>query len=180
MTTADPLDTMKIDVLTPAMAADHLAELVELLVQAVENGALVGFVWPLDAPTARGFWQGAIESTTAGDRLLIGALVDGRLIGTVQLYLSPEPNAPHRAEVYKLLVHRDFQNRGVGAALMTEVEAQAKNHRRSLLLLDTVEGGASERLYRRMGWREVGTVPHHFNDPYGKPKASIYFMKHLS
>ena len=55
MMTADPLGAMKIDVLTPDVATDHLAELVELLVQAVENGALGGFVWPLDATTANDF-----------------------------------------------------------------------------------------------------------------------------
>jgi len=31
-----------------------------------------------------------------------------------------------------------------------------------------------------MNWREVGVVPHHSVDPFGKPRASIYFMKHLT
>jgi len=171
---------MKVAVLNPEEAASRLDVLVEMLIQSVEDGALVGFIWPLEADRARSFWEGAIQSVATGERLLIGAIADGRLIGTVQLYLSPEPNAPHRAEVYKLLVHRDFQRRGVGAALMEEVEVQARRHLRSLLLLDTVEGGASDRLYRRMGWQEVGRVPHHFNDPYGEPKVSVYFMKHLA
>lgn len=170
---------MDVAVLAPETANAHLPALVEMLIQSVRDGALVGFVWPLEALHARDFWEGTIRSTGSGERLLIGAFIDNRLVGTVQLYLSPEPNAPHRAEVYKLLVHRDFQRQGIGAALMAEVERQAGRHRRSLLLLDTVQGGGGERLYRRLDWREIGVVPHHFNDPYGRPKASVYFMKHL-
>lgn len=170
---------MDVVVLMPDAANTHLPALVEMLIQSVRDGALVGFVWPLTEDRAHQFWQSAIRSAGQAERLLVGALIDNRLVGTVQLYLSPEPNAPHRAEVYKLLVHRDFQRRGIGAALMREVEHQARRHRRSLLLLDTVQGGASERLYRRLDWREIGVVPHHFNDPYGVPKASVYFMKHL-
>lgn len=170
---------MMLVVLTPEEAAIHLPALVEMLQQSVEDGALVGFTWPLEARRAANFWEGTFQSVRHGERLLIGAFINGRLVGTVQLYLSPEPNAPHRAEVYKLLVHRDFQRQGIGAALMTEVERQAGQHQRSLLLLDTVQGGPSERLYRRLEWQEIGVVPHHFNDPYGVPKASVYFMKHL-
>lgn len=170
---------MKVAVLAPDEARRHLSALTEMLVQSVADGALVGFTWPLAVERAHAFWESAIQTVESGERLLIGALSESRLVGTVQLYLSPEPNAPHRAEVYKLLVHRDFQRRGIGAALMAEVEHQARRHRRSLLLLDTVQGGSSERLYRRLNWQEVGVVPHHFNDPYGVPKASVYFMKHL-
>ncbi|WP_144222537.1 GNAT family N-acetyltransferase [Mesorhizobium amorphae] len=170
---------MKITVLRSNEATTHLEPLAEILRQSVEDGALVGFVWPLSMERATAYWEDTIQSVASGERLLLGAFVDDRLVGTVQLYLSPEPNAPHRAEVYKLLVHRDFQRRGVGALLMMEVERQARQHQRSLLLLDTVEGGASERLYRRLHWQEIGKVPHHFNDPYGVPKASVYMMKHL-
>lgn len=171
---------MDVAVLAPETANAHLPALIEMLVHSVRDGALVGFVWPLEEEQARQFWQSAIQSAGQAERLLVGAFIDNRLVGTVQLYLAPEPNAPHRAEVYKLLVHRDFQRQGIGATLMAEVERQARLHRRSLLLLDTVRGGAGERLYRRLDWREIGMVPHHFNDPYGVPKASVYFMKHLA
>lgn len=62
---------------------------------------------------------------------------------------------------------------------MRATEVEAVRLARSLLLLDTVVGGNGERLYRRLGWHEIGIVPHHFVDPAGVPKASIYFMKFL-
>ena len=170
---------MRIAVFDENEARLHVRALAELLTQSVEDGALVGFVLPFDEPQALAHWEGVFRSVREGERLLICADMDGRVVGTVQLYLSPEPNAPHRAEVYKLLVHRDFQRQGIGLALMQAVEREAMSRKRSLLLLDTVEGGASERLYRRLDWHEVGSVPHHFVDPHGQPKVSIYFMKHL-
>ena len=170
---------MRVAVIDESEARLHLDALAELLTERVEDGALVGFVLPFDREQALRYWEGIFRSVRDGELLLICADIDGRVVGTVQLYLSPEPNAPHRAEVYKLLVHRDFQRQGIGFALMQFVEREATNRKRSLLLLDTVEGGASERLYRRLNWHEVGSVPHHFVDPHGQPKVSIYFMKHL-
>jgi GNAT superfamily N-acetyltransferase len=170
---------MRIAVVDETAATAHLSGLAEMLAQSVEDGALVGFVLPFDEQQALKYWQGIFHSVRDGERLLICADIDGRVVGTVQLYLSPDANAPHRAEIYKLLVHRDFQRQGIGLAIMQFVEREATIRKRSLLLLDTVEGGASERLYRRLGWHEVGAVPHHVVDPHGQPKVSIYFMKHL-
>ncbi|MDX8460612.1 GNAT family N-acetyltransferase [Mesorhizobium humile] len=171
---------MRIAVIDEAEAKAQIGSLAEILMQSIEDGALVGFVLPFSAEQAQSYWQEVFSSVAEGERLLICAYLEDKLVGTVQLYLSPEPNALHRAEVYMLLVHRDFQRQGIGSALMASVEDEARKRTRSLLLLDTAEGGASERLYRRMNWREVGVVPHHFVDPFGKPRASIYFMKHLT
>jgi ribosomal protein S18 acetylase RimI-like enzyme len=165
-----------VEVFDQAQAEAHIEGLADLLTEAVEDGALVGYVLPFDRDLSRAYWQGVAASVGAGERMLFCALANERLIGTVQLYLSPEPNAPHRGEVFKLLVRRGFQRRGIGEALMQAVEREARRRGRTLLLLDTVEGGAGERLYRRLGWREVGTVPNHFVDPFGSPKSSIYFM----
>ena len=62
---------------------------------------------------------------------------------------------------------------------MAAVEQEARVRGRSLLILDTAQESASERLYRQMGWKEIGVVPHHFVDPFGVPKSSVYFMKFL-
>jgi GNAT superfamily N-acetyltransferase len=165
-----------IEVLGRADAENHRDALVALLAEAVEGGALVGYVLPFGIDAAHAYWRGVLSSVAAGERLLVCALDDGELVGSVQLYLSPEPNAPHRGEVYKLLVRRGHQRRGVGEALMRAVEQEARRLGRTLLLLDTVAGGAGERLYRRLGWREIGVVPNHFVDPFGRPRTSIYFM----
>lgn len=169
-----------IETLPAAEAEKHISKLAEILIGSVEDGALVGFVLPFCTDQAQAYWRSTIRAMVDGERLLFCALHDGQVVGTVQLYLSPEPNAPHRAEVYKLLVHRDFQRYGIGAALMNALELEARCRHRSLLILDTVQDGAGERLYRRLGWQEIGIVPNHFVDPFGNSKASVYFMKHLA
>ena len=171
---------MIVEILGRERAEKHLETLAEMLSEAVEDGALVGYVLPFDGRTADSYWQGVLSSVEAGERLLICAFAEEAIVGTVQLYLSPEPNAPHRGEVYKLLVRRGHQRQGIGEALMRAVEHEARRQGRSLLLLDTVEGGAGERLYRRLGWQEIGAVPNHFVDPFGNPKTSVYFMLALS
>lgn len=170
---------MQISLLTACEAEANLERLAEILRNCIEGGAVVGYILPFDIEQSRLYWRGVIRSVGDGERLLYCAVDDGEIIGSVQLYLSPEPNAPHRAEIYKLLVDPAFQNRGVGAALMRHVEAQALRLGRTLLLLDTVAGGVSERLYRRLGWQEVGIVPKHFVDPHGHFRSSVYFTKLL-
>jgi ribosomal protein S18 acetylase RimI-like enzyme len=160
-------------------AALHVEQLCGLLVDAVHQGALIGHVLPVDRVAVEHYWRDSLQSAAAGERVLILAVSAAAIVGTVQLYLSPEPNAPHRGEVFKLLVHSAHRRQGIGEALMREVERQARAHQRSLLLLDTVQGGASERLYRRLGWQEVGVVPNHFVDPWGRPAASVYMMRLL-
>lgn len=157
----------------------HLLSLCGLLSDAVQGGALIGHILPLDRTTVDRYWRDVARSANAGERVVLAAMAGDEIIGTVQLYLSPEPNAPHRGEVYKLLVHSRHRNRGIGAALMTAAEHEARTRGRSLLLLDTVAGGAAERLYRRLGWQEIGVVPNHFTDPWGNAKASVYMMRHL-
>lgn len=170
---------MEISIVDGVYAAQNLNRLATILLQSVEDGAVVGFILPFTREQSEAYWLGVFSVVAEQERLLFCATIDGQIVGTVQLYLSPEPNAPHRAEIFKLLVHRDFQGRGIGAALMQATEVEAARLARSLLILDTVIDGAGERLYRRLGWQEIGIVPHHFVDPHGVPKASVYFMKFL-
>lgn len=170
---------MDLEIFDAERAARHLERLAEILRSAVHSGALVGYVLPFELDSARSYWRDIIKSVADGERVLICALVGGELTGTVQLYLSPEPNAPHRAEIYKLLVHPDHQRQGVGEALMRAAEDEARRHERTLLLLDTAQGSVSERIYRRLGWQEVGVVPRHFVDPRGEPRSSVYMMRFL-
>lgn len=170
---------MEIMLVDAAYAELYLERFATILADSVADGALVGFVLPFGPAQARIYWQGVARSMMQNERLLLCAKINGKIAGTVQLYLSPEPNAPHRAEVFKLLVHRDFQRRGIGTALMLAVEKEAVRLRRSLLILDTVLGGVGERLYRRLDWQEIGVVPRHFVDPRGNSQDSVYFMKFL-
>ena len=104
----------------------RLDELAEVLLDCVEGGASVSFMWPLPRERALAFW------------------------------------------------------RGIGEALMGELDRLARACGKSLLVLDTVSGSAAERLYLKTGWTRVGEIPDYALMPDGTPCPTTYFYKRLA
>lgn len=162
-------------------AAREVPALAEVMRRCVEAGASVNFVLPFSQPDSEAWWRGTVlPALRAGERRLLVARVAGRILGTVQLAFAPQPNQPHRAEVTKLLVHPDGRRQGIGRALMTRLEALARESGRSLLILDTVEGSAAQRLYEQLGWTLLGVVPGYaLSTDRQRLEGSAYFWKQL-
>ncbi|MEK8034569.1 GNAT family N-acetyltransferase [Ideonella sp. DXS29W] len=161
-------------------AAASVEALADLLIDCVEGGASVSFMWPLPRERAVAFWRGVAEGVAHGERvLLVADDPDGRLVGTVQLITGLPDNQPHRADVAKMLVHRRARRRGIAQQLMAALDDEARVERRSVLVLDTVTGGDAERLYQRAGWLRVGDVPHYALMPDGAPCGTTFYYKHL-
>jgi GNAT superfamily N-acetyltransferase len=169
-----------IDVLDAAAAASAERRLADILIACVAGGAGVSFLPPLAPETARAFWKRATTEIAAGTQRLLCGWVDGVLVGTVTLHIGTPPNAPHRAEVQKLLVHPDARRHGLARALMQRVELEAARAGRSMLTLDTRAGHAAERLYRAMGWQEGGRIPGYALNADGSPGDTVFFWKTLS
>ncbi|NIH81579.1 GNAT family N-acetyltransferase [Amycolatopsis viridis] len=149
----------------------------EVLADCTNGGASVGFLAPLGTAESTAWWA-ELAGDVAEGRVLVWAAWDGpRLVGTVQLRPARLPNAPHRAELAKLLVHRDARGRGLGRALLAEAERAARAAGITLLVLDTETGSPAERLYRSAGWTEAGTVPGYAADPGGTLKPTTFFYK---
>ncbi|WP_341891940.1 GNAT family N-acetyltransferase [Variovorax sp. YR752] len=161
-------------------AARHVDALADVLLDCVEGGASVSFMWPLARERARAFWRGVAEGVRAGERvLLIAEDAAGRIVGTVQLIVAQPDNQPHRADVAKMLVHRGARRRGLARQLLLAIEQAAREEGKTVLVLDTVTGGDAERLYARGGWQAVGTIPNYALMPDGRPCATTYFHKQL-
>jgi GNAT superfamily N-acetyltransferase len=160
-------------------ARARLPELAAILVDAVENGASVNFLQGLDAGEAAAFWHGQIPGLADGSRKLFAAEEGGALVGTVVLTFAPQPNAPHRAEIGKMLVLARLRRRGIGRKLLAAAEDAARARGRTLLLLDTQTGSAGERLYDKCGWTPFGIVPGHALTPDGTPAPTTFFYKQL-
>jgi GNAT superfamily N-acetyltransferase len=156
-----------------------IAALAAVLTDCVEGGASVSFMWPLSPEKAAGYWRGAAQSALRDERAILAALDGaGTIIGTVQLILDLPENQPHRADLAKMLVHRDARRRGVGDALLRAAEACAREEGRTLLVLDTASAEAA-RLYERHGWQRVGVVPGYALYPDGRPCATTFYCKSL-
>lgn len=151
--------TPTIRALTLADAEARREQLIDLLVDAVESGASVNFVWPMTREKSINWWAGALQSHARGERVILVAEEAGRVLGSVQLMFPGQENQAHRGDIGKLLVHTSARRRGLGAALMQAVEAEAKARGRTMLVLDTEAGSSGDRLYERLGWTRFGVVP---------------------
>jgi ribosomal protein S18 acetylase RimI-like enzyme len=169
----------QIDLLAcPASDAD-VRDLTELLVEAVNSGASVSFMAPLPADDAEAWWRRTIAKIDDGAMVLV-ARDDAGIAGSVQVHPSWAPNQPHRADIAKLIVRKRARGRKLGTRLMLAAEDAARARGFTLLVLDTVPGSVAERLYRGMGWNEVGTIPGYALDPYGAMCDTVVFYKELA
>lgn len=162
---------------TPSL--ELFSQLVDLLQDAVDSGASVGFIAPLSTAEARNYWMAALEEVAGGDRIILLAIDGHDLVGCAQLLLASRPNARHRAEVQKLLVHTQWQRRGLGRQLLAAIEKAAEHKGRSLLLADARLGGPGERLFTTAGYTKLGAIPGFQRGPDGEFDATAIFYRNL-
>ncbi|PAK16027.1 GNAT family N-acetyltransferase [Burkholderia ubonensis] len=159
----------------------YIDALSDVLIDCVEGGASVSFMSPISRDTAARFWRQVADGVMRGERiLLVAERADGRVVGTVQLITALPENQPHRADVAKMLVHRDARRQGVGARLMAAADDAARSAGKAVLVLDTVTGSDAARLYERAGWQRVGDVPNYALMPDGRYCATTFFHKQLA
>jgi GNAT superfamily N-acetyltransferase len=177
--TVSGANRISVRALGAAEAERRLDDLAALLADAVASGASVNFMAGFSLDDGRAFWGRQLAGIADGEkRLLVGD--DGaQLLGTVMLTLAHQPNAPHRAEVGKMLVRSTARRQGLGRRLLAAVEETACESGRTLLMLDTESGSAGDKLYRSCGWIEIGRVPGHAFRPDGRLAETTLFYKVL-
>ena len=157
----------------------ELAQLVELLMDAVEHGASVGYVMPMSVADARQFWSDVAHEIGTERRSLLVVRESNRILGAVQIEFASKPNGRHRAEIQKMLVHSSARRRGHGRRLMQAAEAAARANGRSLLVLDTETASAGQRLYETMGFLVAGEIPKFAIGTHGGWSPSTFMYKLL-
>lgn len=165
--------------LDKSQTLDVLADLNAILADCVEGGASVGFMSPFSPADAEPFWRGVAAAVGRGEVLLFVAEVEGRVVGTVQIGFALKPNQPHRADLMKLLVHRDARGRGLSKRLMQAAETEAAQRGRNLLVLDTATGEPAEALYEKLGWQRSGVIPDYALFPDGRSCDTTVFYKRI-
>lgn len=154
---AKPLDDVQ--ALDAAGAASAVRAIADILVACVDGDASLPFLAPLDPAAAQAHMTEAARAVAQGRCMLLAAWSGGILAGAVRVQFATAQNGPHRAEVADLLVHPAHRGRGVARALMAAAESEAIRAGRTLLTIDARTGGAAERLFRGLGWTEVGRIP---------------------
>jgi len=157
----------------------NLDGLAAVLADCVAGGASVSYMAPFSHDDARVAFEAWADEVDGGARVILAALAGDEVVGTVQVVMSTPPNQPHRADIAKLLVHRDARRRGIAEQLMASAETEARKEGRWLLVLDAVTDGAAARLYDRLGWTTVGVIPNYALYPDGRPCDTTVFYKPL-
>ena len=161
------------------LGAAEISGLAAVLDDCVQGGASVSFMQPMSPAKAAAYWHGVAEAVRRGEcRVLAAVDGAGEILGTVTLVLKQPENQPHRADVAKMLVHRRARNQGIGARLLSAVEAEARRCGKTLLVLDTASEAAA-RVYARGGWQLVGEIPDYALWPDGGLCATTVFYKRL-
>ncbi len=156
-----------------------LDELAEVLADCVEGGASVNFMSPYSRVRHA---TSSTRSQSVSRQAISCCSRRGSKAGSSVPYSSGSiyhPTSAHRADVKKMLVHRSTRGRGVGAALMSAIEDEARRRGRWLLVLDTVPGESGHRLYLRAGWQQSGTVPDYALFPDGRLCDTAFMWKRL-
>jgi GNAT superfamily N-acetyltransferase len=171
------VDEVTIDRLDGAAVGAAADELAARIIAAVAGGASVGFAGRPSDADARAWVDGVAADVEAGHAIVLVARRGAAICGTVQLQFASSENGRHRAEVAKLMVHRAARSRGVGTRLMNAVETTAKTVGLSTLVLDTESGSDAERLYQKLGWSLVGTVPEYATSPAGGLRSTSFYYR---
>lgn len=173
------LDTPAFDIRPLSCSAAVVSMLSELLIDVVAHGGSVGFMHPLPPEQAQTFWRNSLAAADRGARIVLGAFDEGSLAGTVTLLLDCPPNQPHRGEIAKLMTHRDYRGQGVASLLVHAAETLAREHRRTLLVLDTASDEGASAFYQKLGYVRAGEIPDYALKPHGGLTGTIIFWKKI-
>jgi len=166
-------------------AADELAQ---LLLDAHESGMALGLAGPLDRDRAAAEWLATAALLDPRNRVMLGAQAggslvgraEGFLVGTVQVVRSSAENGSHRAEIVRFAVRGDMRGRGTGRALLEAAAERARELGISLLWLTTHVDTDADRIYERLGWTRMGTMPGYAARPDGTVVANVFYYLELS
>jgi GNAT superfamily N-acetyltransferase len=158
---------------------ETVTALADLLRETVAAGGSVSFMHPLAADAAAAFWTKSLTAADAGERVVLGALEDGRLVATVTLLLDCPPNQPHRGEIAKMMTRVNRRGRGIARALMVEAERIAVERGRTLLTLDTAEEEGAGPFYEKLGFTRAGVIPDYAYKPFGGLCGTIIYWKRI-
>jgi len=105
----------------------------------------------------------SLNSKNVGS-LILKAVIEGRIVGSVRAFSSGVT-----CFIGRLIVHPEFQNRGIGTLLMKEIEAQFRGCGRYELYTG-MKSERNIRLYQKLGYRI-------FKDERVSDKLTIVFME---
>ncbi|POS80665.1 acetyltransferase [Diaporthe helianthi] len=168
--------------LTPYLAGLHA--------QCITRDLMTGsFLPPLANDKLLNYWKDRMAEAKEGTRVIIlllngvapaAKLVHGdNLVGVAMLATPHLPSGPFRAQVQHLLVAAKYRRRGGSVTLMNEIHGHAMLKGRTLLEAQTESGSIAEKVFKKMGYVEIGKVPNYSVNASGELKDVVFLYKTL-
>lgn len=168
------MELLKVDSLLP-----YLDDLTDLLCDAVDSGAPIGFLPPMSETEAKSYWLSVNDDLQINARQVLLVRDEDTVVGSVQLAMSPKANALHRCDIEKLMVHTQARENGIGGMLMQGVERVAAAMQRQLLILEVRSDDIAHDMYVGMGYVPFGEVPNYTRSANGMLHNSTFFYKEI-
>lgn len=153
--------------------------LVDLWVEVSNAGGAVGFVPPVRADDVRPVADVAFERVAAGLDDLVVAEDEGTAVGLAFLMTEDRALRRHWATVTRLQRHPAWRGRGVGDALLAELEAAGRDRGLERLVLTVRGGTGTEAFYLSRGFRLDGRLPGRIRVGDGDDRDELVLSKVL-
>lgn len=114
-----------------------------------------------------------LHGVQSGYHFLFGELT-GRMIGYT--CYGPIPGAPNRYDLYWIVVHHDFRQRGIGKSLLSKTEAIIRKKKGQRIYIDTSSRDqyrTTRMFYDACGFREEAML----KDFYGPGDHKVIYVK---
>ena len=177
--TARPDSGISIAELSEPDVEAALDDLAQLLLDAHASGMALGLAAPLDRERATAEWCATAPLLDPRNRIMLGVRAEGALVGTVQIVRASAENGSHRAEIARFVVRGDMRGRGIGRVLLEAAVERARELGISLLWLTTHADTDSDRIYERLGWTRMGTMPGYAARPDGSLADNVFYYLEL-
>jgi len=109
-----------------------------------------------------------IHGFEQGTLVHLVAEVDGIVVGTGILTQNEHPFKAHRGMVGSLVVHPDYQRRGIARRIVQAMHGYATDMGIEFLEIGCRGGTPAEQVYPRLGFIECGRFPRGLIEPWGE------------
>jgi len=149
---------MEIARLTPAHVSEYRALM--LGAYAAEPDAFTSTVAERE-PLPLDWWISRVSDEPSPEQRVLGAFVDGQLVGVAGLAFENRERTRHKATLFGMFVLPEFRGEGVARRLVDGVLAEARSRAGTQLVRLTVteSNGPAIELYESCGFRPFGTEP---------------------
>lgn len=123
--------------------------------------------------------RATLAATANGKELQLVVELDGAVVGSATLIREGHRLRAHRAGLFGLVVHPDYQQRGIARQLVDTLAAHAQALGITILETSCRGGTDAEQVYGRLGFTEYGRLPQGLLETDEEPVSfdEVYFYR---